>query len=124
MTKSKKPTGPTITKSTHLSLPAESICLIIEASGKAGVRVLKWGDLYLSFGLPTSVMTPSYIPEPPLVQEPNHKQQNLDTLRQDEDTLRAEQLRMMLLEDPMEYERQLRDNELDEDDEDKDEEVE
>ena len=88
------------------------------------MRVLKWGDLYLSFGLPTSVMTPSYIPEPPLVQEPNHKQQNLDTLRQDEDTLRAEQLRMMLLEDPMEYERQLRDNELDEDDEDKDEEVE
>jgi hypothetical protein len=72
--------------------------------------VFKCDNLYLTFGpAPEKIVT-----EYPMVVSgvPNHAQQNADTLALDEEELRAEQLRMLMIEDPVEYERQLRDGEL------------
>jgi hypothetical protein len=51
-------------------------------------------------------------PGTPLPVGPDHARQNADTLKKDEVEVRAERLRMLMIEDPMEYERQLRDGEL------------
>jgi hypothetical protein len=93
-------------------LPPASVCEIILACGKAGVRILKYGNLYLALGpAPEKVeQYPLAIPGAPLI--PDHAKQNADTLLRDEDEIRAEQLRMLMIENPMEYERQLRDGEL------------
>lgn len=101
--------------SQDFTMPGSEICAIIESCGKAGLRVLKYGNLYLQFG-PSSPSkhweSQGEVSDYPLVTTPDHAKQNAETLQADEDTLRAEQLRMLMIENPMEYERQLRDGEL------------
>ena len=101
---------PTVTE----PLPPDTICSIIEACGKAGVRVFKYGNLYLNLGpAPEKVGGYPILPiTAPLPKPVDHARQNVDALQHDEDELRAEQLRMLMLENPVEYERQLRDGEL------------
>src|ERR1700744_5779822 len=100
-------------------LPASEVCAIIEACGKAGVRVLKFGGLYLQLGpapVKLSGIYPLLDPKAPLPQTgPDHARQNAETLQRDEEEIRAEQLRMLMIENPLEYERQLRDGELSDD---------
>lgn len=87
-------------------LMTNDIATIIEACGKAGVRTLKYGSLYLAFG-----PAPEKVPVI-LDQFPDHDAINAETLERDEQEIRDERLRMMMIEDPVEYERQLRDGEL------------
>lgn len=99
---------PMVIEKGKLLMPND-IATIIEACGKAGVRTLKYGDLYLAFG-----------PAPKIENKieaaiPDHDAINAETLEQDEQEIRDERLRMMLIEDPVEYERQLRDGELTDD---------
>jgi hypothetical protein len=97
-------------------LPPGEICRIIESCGKAGVRVLKYGNLYLNLGPAPAKIVSDYPILPltaPLPKPVDHARQNADTLAHDEEEIRAEQLRMLMIEDPMEYERQLKDGELD-----------
>ena len=97
-------------------LLAADVCAIIEACGKAGVRIFKQGNLYLALGeAPKIEAVYPMLPVTPLPQAPvgpDHARQNAETLANDEDELRAEQLRMLMIENPMEYERLLRDGEL------------
>lgn len=95
---------------TETPLRLGEVCAIIEACGKAGVRTLRLGDLYLSLGekpeQPEVLRGTSFQPMP------DHAKQNAAALDHDEEEVRAEQLRMLMIENPMEYERQLRDGEL------------
>jgi hypothetical protein len=113
---SRKPTTP-MDAENNLPLPLGEISSIIEACGKAGVRVLKYRGLYLALGPAPEkqevICYPLLPPGSPLpAKGPDHARQNADTLQHDEEELRAEQLRMLMIENPMEYERQLRDGEL------------
>lgn len=100
------------TKMQAHNLPSAAVCAIIEACGKAGVRVFKYGELYFSMDA-TPQTYPLIVPGDRIVPAaPDHARQNADTLERDEDEVRDEQLRMLMLENPMEYERQLRDGEL------------
>ena len=96
-------------------MPPDLIQGIIDSCGKAGVRVLRYGGLYLAFGPAPAREVPQEYPilaVPPLPKAPDHARQNVETLERDEEELRAEQLRMLMIENPVEYERQLRDGEL------------
>ena len=102
----------------QIPLPPADVCSIIEACGKAGVRILKYGNLYLNLGppKPKEEPLPNYPILPvtaPLPLGPDHVKQNETALEMDEQEVKAERLRMLMIEDPMEYERQLRDGELD-----------
>lgn len=93
------------TSSTAPSLSREDISAIIEVAAKSGVKVFRGAGLYLNFSSHQAI---SELPTPAV----DHRGQNLEALKQDEEDLRAEQLRMLMIEDPVEYERQLRDGEL------------
>lgn len=90
------------------ALTETTVCAIISACGQSGVRVLKFGGLYISF------IAPRVKREAPQVStEPDHTAQNVEALERDEGEVRAERIRMLMIENPMEYESLLRDGELD-----------
>lgn len=101
-----------------MALPGSEVCAIIEACGKADVRVLRYKGLYLARG-PARPKPPAENPLPspgyPVIPVPDHPRQNAEALARDEEEVKAERLRMLMIEDPIEYERQLRDGELEED---------
>lgn len=101
---------PKPTKHTDIDLSSADVCGIIESCGKAGVRILKYGNLYLSLGPAPLKITHYPLSSDP--RTPDHVRQNVETLQRDEEEVRAERLRMLMIEDPVEYERQLRDGEL------------
>jgi len=74
--------------------------------------VFKSGDLYIAFG-PAPIRQETYPLATVGEAVPNHAAQNAEALERDEDEIKAERLRMLMIENPMEYERQLRDGELD-----------
>ncbi len=74
------------------------------------------GGLELQFGDAPEV---SYVEAPRVkrgkkIAEPNHEQENKDSLELDELRTKEEQVAMLILEDPVEFERQLADGELEE----------
>lgn len=91
-----------------LCLRADEIALIITTCGKSGVRNFQYGALKFELGFPAE--SDRGIAERSILVD--HVQQNQDTLRIDEERLREEQLRMLMIEDPVAYEQQLRDGEL------------
>lgn len=100
-----------------LTLPPALICAIIEACGKSRVRSFKYGDLQMEFGNAPEVVVSEYpmveLPRGvPTTPSPDHVRQNKEALERDEQEVRAEQLALMAIEDPMEYERQLKAGEL------------
>ena len=97
-----------------IDFPPGQVCEIIKACGEAGVQVFKFGSLYLRLG--PIARKNATIPGPvyPMVRVPNHTQQNLEALEIDEQAVKEERLRMMMIENPMEYERQVMAGELDE----------
>lgn len=90
---------------------ASELCAIIEACGKAGVRIFRAEGVALQLGPPKEIpLQPQMDPE--VLGSAQHARQNTDALRRDESDLRADQLALLAIEDPVEYERQLRDEEL------------
>lgn len=106
-------------------LDSEEVCRIIDASARAGVRVLKFGGLYLQMGEPKAVRE-SLPDSPPLaahtptpateIAELNHVSQSQDALELDELQEREDQIAELLLTDPLRAEELIRDGELEEDD--------
>ncbi len=102
-------------------LSAEEICLIIEASGKAQVTTLSYGDLQIEFGRKTEVqqnlIAPSLTPQEigvaqDVVPAPRTQAQ---TLAHEELKLRMDQISQMAVEDPARLEEMILNGELDED---------
>lgn len=100
------------------SLSADEICRILEASAKAGVRVLKFGTLEATFE-PSGVVPPTATdqrPAPPTpaaeIAEPNHERQTRESIELDELALREDQVGELLLSDPLEAERLISEGEL------------
>lgn len=105
----------------ELGLSAQDIAGIIKACGDAGVRTFKYGHLYFALGPAPQKqypLLPASIPRPPV--GPDHAKQNAETLERDEEEIKAERLRMLMIEDPVEFERQVRDGELTDEPEDAD----
>lgn len=82
---------------------------------------MTFGNLHVEFGPapvtsePTYPLLPPHALYPADALAPDHAQQNAATLVEDELSVKAEQLRMLMIENPMEYENALRDGELTED---------
>lgn len=92
----------------ELCLRADEIALIITTCGKSGIRSFEYGALKFEMGpVFEADLLPLEKSEPV-----DHVRQNQDTLRIDEEQLREEQLRMLMIENPVAYEQQLRDGEL------------
>jgi hypothetical protein len=94
-------------------LSGQELCAIIEACGKAGVRIVKLPGIYLVLGpRPASPASLAVAREA----GPDHRAQNNEALALDELAVKEERMRMLMIEDPLEYERLLKDGELDESD--------
>jgi hypothetical protein len=113
------------TRPTETRLSREEVCSILETSAKIGVLELKFGDLHATFGRPARqedgrgplapypfVQQPHAPPSVTALTEKEHQEQNSTALEADEVRLREEQLARALVEDPVAYERLLRDGEL------------
>lgn len=110
-------------------LTPEQVCSIIEASGNANVRVLKFADLYLEFGSSAKVCvkrnespephdsqasfwTHSKVEQDPTtpvkeMTEPTHQKMSADNLVRDEVAMRDAQLDQMRIENPLLFEQLL-----------------
>lgn len=118
---------------TRKGLATADVCLIIEKCDIHGVASLKFGDLELSFCPPvetpalkrqphradsTGTVEPhSTIPDATMSDQ-QHKNLSKAALEQDELTLREQEIAELLITDPLEAERMLRDEELEDDDDD------
>lgn len=107
-----------------MGLSSVEVISILEASAKSGVSVLKFGDLYVKFGKQTE-------PDSSTLVEPQASAQSypvvgamtaLDRLKaakaallRDEMEIREQQLEELKITDPLEYERQINDGELEDD---------
>lgn len=105
-------------------LSSEDACRIIEVSAKAGVVELQFNGLHVKFGKTVEQLiaegTPPYpympqtsAPAPvTALTEEQHETQTKEALELDELRTKEEQLARALIENPIEYERLLRDGEL------------
>ena len=91
------------------SFSPDEICRIIEVCAKAGVSSIESGNLKLSFLAQVPVQLPvrpeggQTQPQPAT----NHEEQSQASLEIDELHEKEERIAMMILEDPLEFERQL-----------------
>ena len=108
---------------TKTPLRTEDICTIIKLCSESRVASLKWGDLCVEFGpakttpwafpmesAHTEAVSPAPSPEKADTQEQ-------ETLLSDELRVKDDQLALMVIEDPAQYEELISSGELDEEDE-------
>lgn len=103
-------------------MTASEVCLIITASAKAGLSVLKFGDLQIEFAR----QEPEPIGSPPLSEPgaiptaemvaPLQKVEEQKSTEMDELRLREEQLAELLITDPFAAEEMIRNGDLAEED--------
>lgn len=116
----------------HLSVDA--VCSILKECSTSGVSELKFRDLHVRFGSTAGPVVDLRSLRYPLVQQPQgpqpevadltpeqHAENTKLTLELEELRMREEKLARALVEDPLEYERMLRDGELSDDVESSDE---
>lgn len=101
------------------SLTVGEVCTILEASAKAGVTELSFGDLQIKFGLPPDVAS-ARMQQYPLTTSPvlpvtdeQHQTMTKDQIEADEVRLREEFMEELRLTDPFRYEQMLVRGELD-----------
>jgi hypothetical protein len=102
-------------------LSREDVCSIIEASAKAGIAELQFGDLHLKFGqkadavrveFPYPVQQSSASPDVKALTTDQHEKQTKAVLEQETLRSREDRLAWALVSDPELYEQLLRDGEL------------
>lgn len=105
-------------KDKNNSFTADELCRIIDSCAARGVQSFSLGGLELTFGADPQFIE-TEIQEVPrrgkrvaLVPEPDHEQNEKDSVEHEELRLKEEQVAMLILEDPVEFERQLADGEL------------
>lgn len=96
------------------SFTSEEICRILETCKTVGVKEFYLGELRFVFNsgeaLPDKVNPTTPVPI-------DHEKQSKEALELDEMQEREDRLRLLAIEDPVEYERQIVDEELEPDDE-------
>lgn len=90
-------------------LSAQDVCSIIESCAKTKIRTFKFHNLEMDFSPAPDIESPKLHE---VVPAPDHERINADTLKQDTQVSREERLEMLLIEDPVEYERQIREGVL------------
>ena len=101
-------------------LTGSEIESIIQSCAKANVRVLEIHGIRLEFGagVPSSPPQPAQVSSEPAPSEAaiseKHEKQSQEALEQDELRLRRDQLALMLIENPVEYEKLVASGELEE----------
>ncbi len=99
-------------------LSSDQVCLILEASAKAGVSTLSFAGLHVTFG--TSVEhgpwatqhQPAGIPSENILSDTQHREQTQQAIEAQEIQMRERQMAELLITDPEAYERMLRDGDL------------
>jgi hypothetical protein len=110
-------------------LTGQEISSIIELCARANVRKLSYCGLHLEFGEPTDVIrsaSPPVVSEPtratvPALTEEQHTKQTTESLANEEARTKEDRLSIMMIEDPVEYERLVNSGELIDSSEDEDE---
>ena len=104
---------------TDFSLSSRSACAIIEVCAARGVSVLKFGPLYVEFGMkasspPAPAPEGYFAPRIPVEEmtDQAHDKQTQDSVEAEEVNLREERLQQMFIEDPVRAEELLRNGEL------------
>lgn len=108
-------------------LTSDEVCSILKACAESKVRELKFGGLYVSFG-PQALEEQIHIMLPPAASEPvaptsapppvaemteaQHTIQTSESLAQAEIEAKEDQLALLAIENPVEFERQLMNGEL------------
>lgn len=106
-------------KDKNNSFTADELCRIIDSCASRGVQSFSLGGLELTFGAEPQFIQPELREvrrgkKLSLAPEPDHEQNEKDAVEQDELRTKEEQVAMLILEDPQEFERQLADGELEE----------
>ncbi len=124
-TSSTSGTMPMANNRAKIHLSAKDVCDIIEASAKHKVTILKFGELQIEFGTKVEPQATSVAQEvfSPLNNNPDkeisekaHEASTKATLVADELELRAEQIALMQIENPLLAQQLLLDGELEDDD--------
>jgi len=107
--------------SNKTDLSTQSVCSIIETCARYNVAKLQFRDLMLEFGQKPEQPPPGRTTATTVADmtEQEHQEQTKQALAEDELSLREQQLEELKITDPAEYERQIRDGELEDDDADR-----
>ena len=110
-------------------LSCQEICEIITVSAKSGVSKLKFGSLFLEFGKQTETHPESHqsdklgnasTPDAEMLEKARQHSQE-QSMVENELQVREERIAMLYIEDPLKAEEMLRDEELEDDDDEFDE---
>lgn len=113
---------PTAMSTEKLGLSSVEVCSILQSCAQHKVMELKFQDLQVSFSKPTETLpgeaSVGATSRPPVkaMTDQQHSNNARAALEQDELLLREQQLEELKITDPAEYERQIRDGELEDDD--------
>ncbi len=107
------------TKDKNISFTPDEIKDIIQTCVQANVRELEIGDLYVQFGRPAELdPVPPSKPQPEMaISDEKHDAMTADSILFEEFREKQRRLDMLAIEDPAEFERQIADGELLDDDE-------
>lgn len=97
------------------NLTSDDICKIIKACAENGVYKIKCSTLEVEFGQPKKNDPENNTELIPVLTQAEHDKMNKDALEEEEIKTRDEQVRMMLIEDPLRAEEMIANGDFDED---------